>query len=61
MRRAFASVFAMSCLAFAVSHAEGASVLTSDQELVPTGKGWGEHQLNAPTAKRVPGAPPNSR
>ena len=48
MRRAFASVFAMSCLAFAVSHAEGASVLTSDQELVPTGKGWGERPAPGP-------------
>jgi hypothetical protein len=49
MRRAVASAFAVSCLAFSVSTAvNGASLLTSDQELVPTGKGWGERPAPAP-------------
>jgi hypothetical protein len=49
MRRAIVSAFAVSCLAFAVSEAaSGASVLTSDEELVPTGKGWGERPAPGP-------------
>ena len=49
MRRAIVSAFAVSCLAFAVSNvAQGASVLTSDEELVPTGKGWGERPSPGP-------------
>lgn len=47
MRRAFVSAFAVSCLAAMVSSAVNAGVVRTpdagnDDELVPTGKGWGE-------------------
>jgi phosphate-induced protein 1 len=49
MRRAIVGSFAVSCLAFAVSTAvDAASVLASDEELVPTGKGWGERPAPGP-------------
>jgi hypothetical protein len=48
MRRIVACAFAVSCIAFAVSSANAASVLTSDEELVPTGKGWGERPSPGP-------------
>lgn len=49
MRHLVASAFAISCLAFAVSNAaNAASVLTSDEDLVPTGKGWGERPAPGP-------------
>ena len=49
MRRAVVSALAFSCIAFAASGlVNGASVLTSDEELVPTGKGWGERPAPGP-------------
>jgi hypothetical protein len=43
------AALAISCIALAASNAaNSASVLTSDEELVPTGKGWGERPSPGP-------------
>ena len=53
MRRVFVSAFAVSCLAAMVSSAVNAGVVRppedgNDDELVPTGKGWGERPAPGP-------------
>jgi hypothetical protein len=46
---ALGAALAISCITLAASNvASGASVLTSDEELVPTGKGWGERPSPGP-------------
>jgi hypothetical protein len=53
MRRVFVSAFAVSCLAAMVSSVVNAGVVRTpddgnDNELVPTGKGWGERPAPGP-------------
>ena len=49
MRREVATAFAISCIAaFVAGNASGGAVRANDDELVPTGKGWGERPAPGP-------------